>query len=138
MRFHLNGYTMKFSLQTPSGKLFKQSVDTFATTRRYHHFRTLGRGIQHTVQPIRTPAKDKQTLHSKSAKVVSRKRKMRSKIISSHCENWLHLFFFFLVLRNCDDQGSRQESLILSWGSLPGWLRLYTLTRKKLFYAHWK
>ena len=46
--------------------------------------------------------------------------------------------FFFLVLRNCDDQGSRQESLILSWGSLPGWLRLYTLTRKKLFYAHWK
>ena len=59
---------------------------------------------------------------------------MRSKIISSHCENWLHLFFF-LVLRNFDDQGSRQEWFILS---LHGWLRPYTLTRKKLFYAHWK
>ena len=45
---------------------------------------------------------------------------------------------FFLVLRNFDDQGSRQEWLILSWGSLHGWLRPYTLTRKKLFYAHWK
>ena len=45
---------------------------------------------------------------------------------------------FFLVLRNFDDQGSRQEWFILSWGSLHGWLRPYTLTRKKLFYAHWK
>ena len=44
---------------------------------------------------------------------------------------------FFLVLRNFDDQGSRQEWFILSWGSLHGWLRPYTLTRKKLFYAHW-
>ena len=46
--------------------------------------------------------------------------------------------FFSLVLRNFDDQGSRQEWLILSGGSLHGWLRPYTLTRKKLFYAHWK
>ena len=45
---------------------------------------------------------------------------------------------FFLVLRNFDDQGSRQEWFIRSWGSLHGWLRPYTLTRKKLFYAHWK
>ena len=47
------------------------------------------------------------------------------------------VFFFFLVLRNFDDQGSRREWFILSWGSLHGWLRPYTLTRKKLFYAHW-
>ena len=33
-----------------------------------------------------TNACERRTLHSKSAKVVSRKR---------HCENWLHLFFFF-------------------------------------------
>ena len=45
---------------------------------------------------------------------------------------------FFLVLRNFDDQGSRQEWFILSWGSLHGCLRPYTLTRKTLFYAHWK
>ena len=67
--------------------------------------------------------------------------KRQSKIISSHFENWLHLFFFFffiLVLRNFDDQGSRRKWFILSWGSLHDWLRPYTLTRKKLFYAHWK
>ena len=45
---------------------------------------------------------------------------------------------FFLVLRNFDDQGSRQGWFILSWGSLHGCLRPYTLTRKTLFYAHWK